>query len=699
MPRQTLYLWKQAPFLRLVIPFMAGILLQWYSAWPVAPGWILFSCGIAGILLFNRRAAFLQYKFGWVNGVCINILFLAAGLLMAYYKDVSHQQQWLNRVYHQKDIITATLEEPLSEKANSFKAVASVQEVFRSDSIFQVTGRIIIYFRKDSAANQLRQLVYGSQVVFSKSLQVIKNAGNPGDFNYERYAAFQGIYQQVFLETSDYRLLISRNEKWLTRFLFAAREKVLKIIAYYIPGKKEAGLAEALLVGYKDDLDKTLVQSYSNTGVVHIIAISGMHMGLIYWLLNMVLGFLKKRKQTKWLVAALTIAGLWMFSLLAGGGPSILRSAVMFTCIVIGESAARKTFIYNSLAASAFILLCINPFWLWDAGFQLSYAAVLSIVVFMKPVYNWCYFKNKLVDNIWKLVAVSLAAQVLTTPVSIYHFHQFPVYFLFTNLLAVPLSSIIVLLEIALCAVSFIPPVATFTGVLLSKLISVMNGFIEHMENLPFSLWNNLQVNLVQVLLLYGIIAALSYWLMKKSRKALWPALFCLLFFSLIRSLSFIDAARQQQLIVYNIPKHRAIDFVSGRNIVCRGDSDIITNYILQQYYLNACRTALRAAVTGRIESMMPIPGIFIFNNKKIALIDEKTHLNSSGEIGADLVIVSGNAPVNMAALLEVFHCPQIVFDGSNSPAKVNKWKAEAAKLGLSCFYTVDNGAFVMKMD
>jgi len=700
MLRQTLYLWKQAPFLRLVSPFMGGILLQWYSAWPLAADWILFFAGISGLIFFNSRATFRQYKLGWINGIFINVLFLAAGLLMAYYKDISHQQQWLNRVYNNNDIIAATLEEPLAEKANSFKANASVQRIFRNDRVFEVKGNIIVYFRKDSGSNQLRQLGYGSQIVFSQSLQPVKNTGNPGAFNYERYAAFQGIYKQVFLQTSTYTVLASRNEKWLTRFLFTVRERVLKIITAYIPGKKEAGLAEALLVGYKDDLDKTLLQSYSNTGVVHIIAISGMHMGLIYWLLNIALGPLKKRKQTKWLAAAITIAGLWLFSLLAGGGPSILRSAVMFTCIVIGETAARKTFIYNSLAASAFILLCINPFWLWDAGFQLSYAAVLSIVIFMKPIYDWFYFKNKLVDNVWKLVAVSLAAQVLTTPVSIFHFHQFPVYFLCTNLLAVPLSSLIVLLEISLCAVSIMPAVASFTGVALFRLINLMNGFIKYMEDMPFSLLNNLQINIFQVLLLYGIIAGFGYWLMKKNRSAIWAGLFCTLAFFLVRSFSFINAANQQQLIVYNIPKHQAIDFVSGRNIVFKGDSDVLIDPDLRQFYLNSCRTALRADLTDSIENFIPVSNVVVFNNKKIVLVDKDGDLNEApGKINTDLVIISHDAAVNMAALLETYHCRRIVFDGSNSARKVNKWKAEAAKLGLYCFYTVDNGAFVMNMD
>jgi competence protein ComEC len=215
-----------------------------------------------------------------------------------------------------------------------------------------------------------------------------------------------------------------------------------------------------LLIGYKDDLDKTLVQSYSNTGVVHVIAISGLHLGLIYWLLLKLFWPLQKRRDLKWLRPILIIAGLWLFSLLAGMQPSVIRSAVMFTCIVLGETWTRKSSIYNTLAFSAFLLLFINPYWLWDVGFQLSYIAVLSIVIFMQPIYNWFYIKNKALDFIWKLNAVTLAAQILTVPVSIYHFHQFPLSFMFTNFVAVPLSSLILLGEIVLCVVSFIPIVA-----------------------------------------------------------------------------------------------------------------------------------------------------------------------------------------------------------------------------------------------
>jgi competence protein ComEC len=214
----------------------------------------------------------------------------------------------------------------------------------------------------------------------------------------------------------------------------------------------ETGVAEALLIGYRDDLDKDLVRAYSNTGVVHIIAISGLHLGMIYGLMLLLLKPFRKYKWMRWAKPLLILLVLWGFSLLAGAAASILRSVVMFSFIVIGESLGRKTNIYNTLAASAFCLLVYNPYFFWDVGFQLSYTAVLSIVLFMKPVYQWLYFKNKLLNAIWQLNAITLAAQVLTLPVILYYFHQFPNLFLFTNFVAVPLIGIYFIRRITVTA-------------------------------------------------------------------------------------------------------------------------------------------------------------------------------------------------------------------------------------------------------
>jgi competence protein ComEC len=697
MPRRTLYTWKQAPFLRLIIIFIVGIILQWYCKLPAQLGRIMFITALLLIVLFNAGLHFRQFYWGWMNGLFIHAVLLSLGLLIAYQKDISHSPNWMNNYYQEGGFVIASIEEPLSEKANSFKANASVQQVIENGIVHYVKGNIILYFQKDSS---LKTLQYGTQILFNKSIQAIRNSGNPGTFDYQRYAAFSGIYQQVFLKPGEFAVLAGNKGNLIKKWLFNTRERVVRIIAAHIPEKKEAGLAEALLIGYKGDLDKTLVQSYSNTGVVHIIAISGLHLGLIYWLLNLILRPLKKYKTIRWLRPIFMITGLWSFALLAGGGPSILRSAVMFSFIVIGESMERKTSIYNSLAASAFMLLCINPFWLWDAGFQLSYIAVLSIVVFLKPIYHLFYFKNRIVDTIWKLNAVTLAAQILTIPVTVYQFHQFPNYFLITNVLAVPLSSLIVLGEILLCVVAIVPAIATKLGLALQSFIQVMNGFVEHMESLPFSLWDGLYISVVQLILMYACIICISYWLLQKNKSAVLLSLLCLFAFLSIRAYSFIEAGHQQKMIVYHVPRHQAIDFVNGRNYYFTGDAALKANDFLQIFYLKPSRILYRIHHTDALPALFESQNCFLFNQKKIVLINKDyDYSNAVHRIKTDAIIISKNPVVDFDGLFSAFDCRQIIFDGSNPQWKVNKWKADCAKLGLACYSVVDKGAFVMKMD
>ena len=334
----------------------------------------------------------------------------------------------------------------LVEKTKSYKADAFVETVITDDTAINCKGKLLIYFSKDTAAQQLH---YGDRILINKNLQAIKNSGNPGAFNYQRYAAFQQTFHNVFLKEKDWVLLPAKKINGFKQFIFTARENILANLRKNInTGKDELGIAEALLIGYTNDLDKDLVQAYSNTGVVHIIAISGMHLGLIYVMLVWLFARIPLVKKSKLAQVILILSCLWLFSLLTGAAASVLRSAVMFTFITIGNNLTKKSSIYNSLAASAFVMLCYNPYYLWDVGFQLSYLAVVGIVIFQKPIYNLIYIKNKRADKVWKLMAISLAAQILTFPICIYYFHQFPNLFLITNIIAVPLSSIILFAEI-----------------------------------------------------------------------------------------------------------------------------------------------------------------------------------------------------------------------------------------------------------
>lgn len=679
----------KAPFIRLLLALAIGILLQWNLQLSFRSLAIAFSISFAFLLFYSLTKVEWRYRLSLMNGLMVCILFAVIGSVLVWTNDIRNDAAWLGHHLNKREALLVTLDEPLVEKANSYKANANVEAINWGDSSLAVKGKIILYFKKDS----LPPLHYGSQLVFTKPLQEIKNAGNPGSFDYKTYSLFQGITHQVYLTNDDYVLLPSENPSAIEAFIFQSRKWVVNTLKENISGEKEQGLAEALLIGYKDDLDKNLVQAYSNTGVVHVIAISGLHLGLIYWLLLLLTKPIKGSKKLAWIRFLLIISALWLFSLLAGAQPSVLRSAVMFTVIAGGEVVLRKTNIFNTLACSAILLLCINPFWLWDVGFQLSYSAVLSIVLFFQPVYHWYQPQNKIVDFLWKLTAVTIAAQILTMPISMYHFHQIPLLFLFTNFIAVPLSSIILIGEILLCAFFFLAPVATFFGSILKTLIYWMNSYVEQLDRLPFSVWDFLSISIPQTILLLVFAIGICYWLMEKQRRFAWTALSALAAFMLIRADSFIKAQNQQKLIVYNVPKHTAIDVVQGRSYSFIGDTALLYDDFARNFHLQPSRILHRMSPAAADASLRS----FELKGKSIFVIDETFPLvTANPKTKVDLLVLSKNPKVYISRLLNAFAIERIVIDGSVPAWKAALWKRDCDSLKIPCYSVADEGAFVM---
>jgi len=688
--------WKEAPFIRLIIPFIAGIICEWYYPLPVPAAWSLLAISSLALWLFSFIPLSYQYRTQWWNGLWLHSILFITGYLLIYYKDVRHHNNCITRQYIAGNAVLVTIEEPLSEKDQSFKTVASVQAVFSDHSVHSARGNILLYFHKDSTSLHLQ---YGTQLILYKKLLPVKNTGNPGSFDYQRYCIFQGILYQVYLKQGEYMALKIKNESLIRKHLLSTEEKIVSILKKFIPGKKEAGLAEAMLIGYKEDLDKTLIQSYSNTGVVHIVAISGLHLALIYWLLALLCKPFRHRAFTRYVQPVIIIAGLWLFSLTTGGSPSIMRSAVMFTCVVIGSGLRRKTSLYNSLAASAFLLLCYDPFWLWDAGFQLSYTAVLSLGIFFKPIYDLLFFQNKLPDLIWKPTAVTLAAQILTAPVSVYLFHQFPNFFLLANLPAVPLSSIIIIAEIVLCVVSVIPVMATGTGYLLQHLIYWLNTYIEKIGKLPFATSNDLQINLLQLVCMYTCICAIAWWLINKKKTGVWIALTSLLVFTAVRTMVIYNAIHQKKLIIYNIPKHSAIDVIIGREYLFRGDSSLQQNETVYKFYLQPCRLLHRVINPYYTGNLLVWKNFFRYGRTSFFVVDRSFEVEKPAEkIVVDILILSKNAPVLISQITDVFTCRKMVFDSSIPLWKVNKWKQECTQMGIPCHTVSEQGAFVLNL-
>lgn len=688
--------YKRVPMLRLVLPLMAGIVMQYYLQLSFLVGVIVLGAALLVAWGFYFLPFGKKFSLSWLNGTAVHLALVSVGILICFLQNTGNNKNWAGNHLQEMKAVTVTIQEPLVEKAKSYKALATVQQYFNGNEWKSCIGNVLLYFKKD---NIIPNLTYGSQVIVTKPLQSIVNAGNPGGFNYRQFCLFQQIGEQVFLGRDDYKILPGKNINRFSNLMMTARLRILSIIRQYITSANEKSIAEALLIGYRDDLDRDLVQAYSNTGVVHIIAISGLHLAMIYGLIAWLFQIFGNSKKIKIIKAIVVIITLWAFTFIAGNAPSIMRSAVMFTFIVIGEVIERKVNIYNNLASSAFLILLFNPFSLWDVGFQLSYSAVFSIVLFSKRIQRGLYVQNRLLRNLWELCSVTLSAQILTLPFILYYFHQFPILFLASNLIAVPLSGFILYAELFLLLVSPISFLATYAGKITALLINRLNNFIEYINQIPFAQIKSIQINIVQTIFLYGFIAGTAYWLLKKSSKAFLLGLVSLALFFVIRSYDFIEKNQQQKLIVYNVPQHTAMDLIEGRNYKFIGDSILLEDGFLRNFHLQPSRTLYRIMPAEDSRSASLQSNSFSLANKNIVVIDHKLpSFIPSKRIKVNVIIIAHNPKVYIPQLAEIFDCKQIVFDASNSMWKINQWKKACDSLHLRHYSISEQGAFVMKL-
>lgn len=648
------------------------------------------------ILLYSSIFSFKnKYSLVVIKGVLLVLLYVVIGGFLAFAKNDRNNKLWLGNYFTGKQTIIATLKENIIAKEKSYKAMASVDAVYLNNKWQKTSSNILLYFKKDSTVPLLQ---YGSQIIIKKNLNSIINSGNPGGFNYAEYCSFQHIYFQGFLKDEDYKILTTSSTNAFELFLINLRNNILTTLRENIKNKDELSIAQALLIGYRDELDRDLVRAYSNTGVVHIIAISGLHLGMIYALIVLLFKPFSKYKWTRFIKPITIIVILWLFSLIAGMAPSILRSAIMFTAIAIGDAMNKKSNIYNSLSISAIIILLVNPFSLWDVGFQLSYTAVLSIILFSPYIKNWFYFKNKILQNFWNLNAITLSAQVLTLPVVLYHFHQFPTLFLITNILAVPWSALILYAELLLMILGFFKPIAQVIGNITEWMIGVMNSYIVKVDSLSFAVIENLQITIVQACCVLVLVVCICYWLIQKNKKFLFVAMAFAIVFLGIRTADFINRYQQQKLIVYNVPSHTAIDIIEQRQHFFIGDSIMNEEGFLKNFHIKPSRILHRTQATQELHNIYYQKNYIYSKNKIVVIVDKPLQQTSSKKIPVDVVVVTKNPKLYINNLLSVYDCKTIVFDGSNSNYKVDYWKKDCDSLNIKYHDCAQSGAYVIDL-
>lgn len=687
-----IYLWKRAPFLRLLIPLIAGILLQNYFPLgrPVIFGFWLMA--VLFFALFNVFSAWFRYRNAYLRGIVIHLIFISSGAAVMHLDNVQNDSRWFGHSLRPANFLKVTIKKPPEEKAKSVKILAEVTQIISHGKTISTRGSAVLYLKKDLTSLKLQ---YGNQIVIRNTLKRIKNTGNPGAFDYASYMERRQILYSAYLAAGDYFISAGTHSNWLKKEIFDIQNYVLRQIDRYVGGTRENALVKALLIGYRLHLDQDLLQAYSNAGVVHLVAISGLHLGIIYGLLlfvTMKIPFLKKQS---FLRVALVLFCIWLFAVITGASPSVLRAATMFSFISLGSLFRTNTFTYNSLAASAFILLIFDPFILWNAGFQLSYLAVIGIVTLQKRLYSLFYLSNKIIDFFWQIASVSIAAQAFTLPVVLYYFHQFPLLFLFANLILIPLATVVLWGSVFLILISFLPVVAALAGSLINELAGLMNQIVLRISGLSFSVWDMIYIQLHDVFLLFFIMAAFFLWLYYKNS----IALMLTLVFTLLLSISFyadgLQKLRQKKLIVYNYPKATAVDFFQGKNFFMKADDRVHQDvgafrfHVLPSRILHAARHSTQPEILHRRDNM------FLFGNKTILILDSVHRQMPLERVYFDYVILSQNVPVSMSEIYRKLEAGCFIFDSSNSLYKIDRWKKDCEELHLQFHSVPEDGAFI----
>ncbi|MGQ8336166.1 ComEC/Rec2 family competence protein [Sunxiuqinia sp. A32] len=453
--------------------------------------------------------------------------------------------------------ISAILLQPPLEKNKTYQLSV---KICIADSSSCNNSNALLYVRKN---NRNKNIEVGDKIVGRGTLNRIENNGNPFEFDYAGYMAKQGYYFSAFLSDEDFRLTGKSN---LTPTILAEkiRSKLLDRLRSHIKNNDSFQVISALTLGYRKELSKEIKTYFASTGAMHVLAVSGLHVGMIFLLLSRILFFLKRSKSGRFAYVLSIGTILWFYALLTGFSPSVQRATVMFSFLLIGSSLKRPASIYNSLAASAFILLHFNPNLFFEVGFQLSYMAVISIVFFYPRFEKILSPKSWLINKIWQLFCVSVAAQIGTFALSIFYFHQFPVYFWLSNFIVIPAAYLILGLTIILLLFIWLPTLASIIGFLLELVTNSTISILKQIEQLPYSLIEGISISTLQLICLISCSFLLMFFIKWKRKSYLFAALLLLFIFQMNGIINKSQHFNQHKIIVYKADSW-TIHLINGR--------------------------------------------------------------------------------------------------------------------------------------
>lgn len=680
--------WNHTPLLKYLPFFIAGIITT------VFLHAIPFSFAIGTIVLFlsveffliRSKNVFTRYKWRHIHFFFISAGFFISGSLLTQVHTAVESKNYFRNEENITSYV-AIVDADFTDKPKSLRTTLRIAQVQSNGQWKNVSGNILCYFSK---ADTLHQLKYGDKIVFQSSPKPVPGIVNPGQFDYKRYLHFHQVEEQIFLKPNQYAVIGSDCANPILASSINIRHSVLKILSDLNIEGQEFAVLSALLVGTTDQINQETINAYSASGALHVLSVSGLHVGIVYAALNFLLGFMNKRKKWKVIKIIMCLLFIGAYAVITGLSPSVLRSAAMVAFVAVGSLSGKRTHMYNSLAAAAMLLLVWDPYILMQVGFQLSFLAVLGIIFFQPHVKEW-YMPNTFIGTqIWNIIAVSIAAQIATFPLGLLYFHQFPVYFLFSNLIVIPLSSLILYCGMMLIVLFKVPIISIALGWLLTKLVWSLNTIVAFIEQLPFSLINGITISILQTYIIYGAIVFISFYFINYRIQYLrWSlALASLLMITFI----FENFQRHDDktLIVYSIKGNNSVavysagkEFLFANTGLANDRSTMLFNILHNRWESGVSddQSILipNTDTTFRSDNFMIHRNLSHVGDKSILFLSDSISNQSIAQISPNYIVYGGCNFTKAKMLLTEFNQSQLLFTNSSDKKFIRYLKRQSA--------------------
>ena len=575
------------PIIKCLFFFFLGLIVEInFNFFPIIKPWLLIPIISLLIVLEYRVSNSMFFKKISSEVLLMLALILMGGALVQSKNQFNHKNHFINssKYFKTNHDFLIKLNDPIKIKKEKVTVTAEIVGYIKNRLQYPLTGKVLVHLALDSNSNKL---LPGDFIEVNSRLNSIHSLGNPNEFDYSKYLKNKQIVAQFFL-TSNTRWKKYKSSFPLNRYSTIIRNRCLDIFKRSGLQSNNLFIASALTFGYKNDLNTFVKNIFSRTGAMHVLAVSGLHVGIIFLIVNSIISLLKIPFRYDWLGHFFILLIIWSYALITGLSPSILRATTMMSFFIIARVFNKHTSIYNVLFSSVFFLLFVNPFLIIDVGFQLSILAVFGILFFYPKIYNLITVKHYIFKKIWAISSVSLAAQLTTFPISIFYFHQFPNLFLLSNIFVIPLVFILLIVGLFTIVLSFNNSILILWGKLFSFLLSVLMSFLTTIESISFSTTKGLFISAEETLLAY---LAILFMVLYHKKRYFFLKITC---FSIVFLLICLDLKEdytiqnQKKVVIYNIPNHFALDLMAGNNHYFIADDDFLKNEnLFHQYVTN----------------------------------------------------------------------------------------------------------------